>query len=112
MMERVRVQRAMVDFLIRSPKTGNLRIIRSMNTWTGTERFHSARKPTTPPITAGEKREQKFTKKEENPPTKKDGGGGGGAHAGDTPLQTPKNKKNTTPGGAEGKNAKPRRVEK
>src|SRR3982074_1399629 len=53
MVESARVQRAMVDFLIKSPKTGNLSIVRSMNIWTGKERFHSARKPHTLPMTAG-----------------------------------------------------------
>src|SRR5206468_12467907 len=53
MIESVRVQRAMVDFLIRSPKTGTLSISRSMYTWTGTERFHSSKNPHTPPMTAG-----------------------------------------------------------
>src|SRR5712671_5346808 len=70
-----RVQRAMVDFLIRSPKTGSLSIVRSMNIWTGKERFHSARKPHTLPMTAGKMMYQYLTKASEIPMTNKVGAG-------------------------------------
>src|SRR5260370_42086739 len=75
MVESVRVQRAIVDFLIKSPKTGNLSIIRSMNIWTGKERFHRARKPTTLPMTAGKMTDQYLTKASEIPMTNKVGAG-------------------------------------
>src|SRR5258705_1586715 len=73
--ESVRVQRAIVDFLIKSPKTGRLSIVRSMNIWTGKERFHSARNPHTPPMTAGKMMYQYLTKTSETPLTNKGGAG-------------------------------------
>src|SRR5260370_37586211 len=76
MVESVRVQRAIVDFLIKSPKTGNLSIIRSMNIWTGKERFHRARKPTTLPMTAGKMTYQYLTKASEIPMADKVWAGG------------------------------------
>ncbi|MNC97896.1 hypothetical protein D3C83_157020 [compost metagenome] len=45
MVESVRVQRAMVAFLIRSPNMGILSISRSMKICTASERFHASRKP-------------------------------------------------------------------
>src|SRR5437879_13802727 len=75
MMESVRVQRAMVDFLMRSPKTGTLSISRSMYTWTGTERFHSSKNPHTLRLRGGRMINRKLTKKLEPPLTNKVGGG-------------------------------------
>src|SRR5260221_11934166 len=87
MVESVRVQRAMVDFLIKSPKTGNLSIVRSMNIWTGKERFHSARKPHTLPMTAGKMMYQYLTKTSETPMTNKVGAGKSAPKFGKTTLK-------------------------
>src|SRR5256885_5136989 len=87
MVESVRVQRAMVDFLIKSPKTGNLSIVRSMNIWTGKERFHSARKPQTLPMTAGKMMYQYLTKVSEIPMTNKVGAGGSAPKVVNTPFK-------------------------
>jgi hypothetical protein len=45
MVDSVRVQRAMVDFLTSEPNTGVLRISRSMKICTASERFQDSRKP-------------------------------------------------------------------
>src|SRR5258705_13161375 len=102
--ESVRVQRAIVDFLIKSPKTGRLSIVRSMNIWTGKERFHSARKPHTPPMTAGKMMDQYLTKTSETPMTKKVGAGRTGPEIGDNPLEARNTKKNVDPGMDKGTN--------
>src|SRR5258705_10715545 len=96
--ESVRVQRAIVDFLIKSPKTGRLSIVRSMNIWTGKERFHSARKPHTPPMTAGKMMYQYLTKKSETPMTNKVGAGKTAPEILKTPFNTGNTKKTLTAG--------------
>ncbi len=45
MVDSVRVQRAIDDFLTRSPNTGTRSISRSMKICTAVERFQAARKP-------------------------------------------------------------------
>src|SRR5258708_28813888 len=98
MVESVRVQRAMVDFLIKSPKTGSLSIVRSMNIWTGKERFHSARNPHTPPMTAGKMMYQYLTKTSQTPMTNKDGAGRTAPEVLKNPLEPRDTEKNITPG--------------
>src|SRR5258707_10380639 len=98
MVESVRVQRAMVDFLIKSPKTGSLSIVRSMNIWTGKERFHSARNPHTPPMTAGKMMYQYLTKTSETPMTNKVGAGKTAPQFVKTPFQPRNTKKKINAG--------------
>src|SRR5258708_27371947 len=100
MVESVRVQRAIVDFLIKSPKTGNLSIIRSMNIWTGKDRFHRARKPTTLPMTAGKMTYQYLTKTSEIPMTNKVGAGEAAAEFRNPILYASNHENNNSPGDA------------